>query len=71
MQRSHFTENTMAWWLEMATDEPYLYLFGPFESPEEAEAAVPRHRADLISEGWQVLSATVSSKGPSGAFLVA
>lgn len=64
-------EMASAWWLEIATDEPYLYLFGPFESVEEAEAAVSDYQNDLAGEGWRVVSSKATRKGPTGAFLVA
>jgi hypothetical protein len=64
-------ESGAAWWLEIATDEPYLYLFGPFESAEEAEATVGKYEADLAAEGWQLLSSKVTRKGPSEVVLVA
>ncbi|BAC91506.1 DUF1816 domain-containing protein [Gloeobacter violaceus] len=43
------------WWLEVTTDEPFLYAFGPFDSPEEAAQSVGRYVPDLTSEGWQVV----------------
>lgn len=43
------------WWLEVTTDEPFLYEFGPFESAEEATESLGRHVSDLASDGWQVI----------------
>ncbi|MBC8122691.1 MAG: DUF1816 domain-containing protein [Gemmatimonadaceae bacterium] len=57
-------ETSTGWWLEIATDEPYLYLFGPFDASEEAEHAVGKYIGDLTSEGWQVTSAKVTRLGP-------
>lgn len=47
------------WWLEVVTDEPFLYEFGPFDSAEEAAGAIDRHAPDLTSEGWQVVGQKV------------
>jgi len=57
----HQTEN---WWLEVTTDEPYLYLFGPFASAEEAQTESDRYIADLTHEGWQVTEVHTSRRGP-------
>ena len=43
------------WWLEVITDEPFLYEFGPFSSPEEAAESIDRYASDLASEGWRVV----------------
>lgn len=43
------------WWLEVITDEPFLYEFGPFKSAEEAAESIDRHAPDLASDGWQVV----------------
>jgi hypothetical protein len=71
MQPLNSTETVPAWWLELVTDEPYLYLFGPFETVEEAESAISKHKADLMSEGWHVMTSKVTRKGPVEAVLVA
>ncbi|AGY60334.1 DUF1816 domain-containing protein [Gloeobacter kilaueensis] len=71
MHRTPLSQTTAAWWLELATDEPYLYLFGPFETAAEADAATARHRQDLLAEGWQITSTRVTLQGPSGEVLVA
>lgn len=71
MQSFNTVESSVAWWLEIATDEPYLYLFGPFDHPEEAEAAVGKYQEDLAGEGWRTMSTKVTRKGPSEVFLVA
>ncbi|MBC8123296.1 MAG: DUF1816 domain-containing protein [Gemmatimonadaceae bacterium] len=47
------------WWLEMVTDEPFLYQFGPFDSAEDAAGSVHRHAPDLASEGWQIVGQKV------------
>ncbi|MBC8121411.1 MAG: DUF1816 domain-containing protein [Gemmatimonadaceae bacterium] len=43
------------WWLEVTTDEPFLYEFGPFQSAEEAAGALSNYVSDLASEGWRVI----------------
>ena len=70
MQQTPISEST-AWWLELATNEPYLYLFGPFDSKVEAESSVEKHRADLTGEGWQVTSAKLTDNGPASHIRVA
>jgi hypothetical protein len=57
----HQAEN---WWLEVTTDEPYLYLFGPFSSAEEAQTESDRYLADLRHEGWQVTGVHTTYRGP-------
>jgi len=71
MQPLSSTDFAPAWWLEIVTDEPYLYLFGPFETVEEAEASVSKHTEDLMSEGWHVVTSKVTRKGPVESVLVA
>jgi hypothetical protein len=71
MQPLNSTDSAPGWWLELVTDEPYLYLFGPFETIEEAEASFPKHTEDLRSEGWQVMTSKVTRKGPVESVLVA
>ncbi len=71
MQPLNSTESAPGWWLELVTDEPYLYLFGPFETVEEAEASIAKHTEDLMSEGWHVMTSKVTRKGPVESVLVA
>jgi hypothetical protein len=52
------------WWLEVATDEPYLYLFGPFNSTEEASVKSSEYFNDLASEGWHIVSTKMTQIGP-------
>ncbi len=47
------------WWLEVVTDEPFSYEFGPFDSAEEAARSVDRYAPDLASEGWRVMRQSV------------
>ncbi len=44
------------WWLEITTNEPYLYLFGPFDTAEEAQLKSKEFITDLACEGWQIFS---------------
>ncbi|MBC7882999.1 MAG: DUF1816 domain-containing protein [Anaerolineae bacterium] len=48
------------WWLEVVTDEPYLYLFGPFETTEEADYKSNDYFKDLASEGWKIISSKMT-----------
>lgn len=48
------------WWLEVVTDEPYSYLFGPFDKTEEATCKSKEYFEDLESEGWQIVSAKIA-----------
>jgi hypothetical protein len=42
----------LAWWVEIATEEPNcLYYFGPFETAEMAEAHQAGYIEDLSNEG--------------------
>lgn len=54
------------WWLEVVTDEPYLYLFGPFETTEEAECKSNEYFKDLRSEGWKIV---LTKMTPSAAII--
>jgi hypothetical protein len=53
-----------AWWLEVVTDEPYLYLFGPFDTTEEANDKSSDYFKDLALEGWQIVSTKMTQTGP-------
>jgi Domain of unknown function (DUF1816) len=53
-----------AWWLEVVTDEPYLYLFGPFDTTEEANGKSSDYFKDLASEGWHITSTKMTQIGP-------
>ncbi len=44
------------WWLEVVTNEPYLYLFGPFDTTHEAIGKSVEYFKDLASEGWKIVS---------------
>jgi hypothetical protein len=44
------------WWLEVVTDEPDLYLFGPFDEIHEAIGKSAEYFKDLASEGWKIVS---------------
>jgi hypothetical protein len=48
------------WWLEITTNEPHLYQFGPFESEEEGKQLSGMYLADLIGEGWEII--TINTK---------
>lgn len=52
------------WWLEVVTDEPYLYLFGPFDTTEEANRKSSEYFEDLASEGWCIVSTKMTQVGP-------
>jgi hypothetical protein len=52
------------WWLEVITNEPYLYLFGSFDTTEEADYKRSEYFRDLESEGWQIVSTKMTQIGP-------
>jgi Domain of unknown function (DUF1816) len=52
------------WWLEVMTDEPYSYLFGPFDKTEEANCKSREYFEDLESEGWQIVSIKIAQREP-------
>jgi hypothetical protein len=52
------------WWLEVITNEPYLYLFGSFDTTEEADYKSSEYFRDLESEGWQIVSTKMTQIEP-------
>jgi hypothetical protein len=52
------------WWLEVVTNEPYLYLFGSFNTTDEANQKSSEYFRDLASEGWQIVSSKMTQTGP-------
>jgi hypothetical protein len=50
------------WWLEVITDEPYSYLFGPFDKTEDASFKSREYFEDLESEGWQIVSTGIAQR---------
>jgi Domain of unknown function (DUF1816) len=52
------------WWLEVVTNEPYLYLFGSFDTTEDAYHKSSEYFKDLVSEGWNIVSTKMTQIGP-------
>lgn len=49
-----------AWWVEIITVQPScVYYFGPFNQPDEAQAACPGYLEDLQNEGAQQLKVDI------------
>jgi hypothetical protein len=53
------------WWLEIITDEPYLYLFGPFDTTDEADDKSDEYFQALGAEGWKISSSRMTQLGSS------
>jgi Domain of unknown function (DUF1816) len=51
------------WWLEIITNEPYLYLFGPFDTTDEADNKSDEYFQDLEAEGWKIVSSKMTQLG--------
>lgn len=51
------------WWLEIITNEPYLYLFGSFDTTDEADNKSDEYFQDLEAEGWRIASSRMTQLG--------
>jgi hypothetical protein len=57
---SEDSEGKWGWWIELKTENPsYLYYFGPFSTPKEAETLKLGYIQDLAEENATVTTATV------------
>jgi Domain of unknown function (DUF1816) len=57
---SEDSEGQWGWWIELKTENPsYLYYFGPFSTPNEAEKLKLGYIQDLAEEKAKVTAATV------------
>lgn len=54
------------WWIKVSTQHPqYTYYFGPFDSPEEANAEHEQYLQDLAAEGATGIDWTIEQCSPS------
>lgn len=51
-----------SWWLEVITDEPYSYLFGPFDKAEDVSFKSIEYFEDLEREGWRIISTKIAQR---------
>jgi Domain of unknown function (DUF1816) len=57
---SEDSEGKWGWWIELKTENPsYLYYFGPFSTPNEAEKLKVGYVQDLAEEKAKVTATTV------------
>jgi hypothetical protein len=59
-KKSFDAQSTLAWWIEIITEQPKcFYFFGPFESEDEAKFFQNDYIEDLTLEGVIIISVAI------------